>query len=147
MFLCFWLIVCRFQCFVRGSSPSGKVVSREPPYPSEITAFEPHPPTSPSEFPMIFRVGEYGYFLEPHIGNYCMLNTPKTKWETSYFSCHWQHFQAVQCLLSFYPLFFFWAPLEWECIRLLFCWILQRDESSFFEQRGTHWSKTNIQTV
>ena len=39
----------------------------KPPYPSEITAFEP--PTSPSEFAMIFRGGGggYGYFLEPHI--------------------------------------------------------------------------------
>ena len=35
MFLCFRLIV--------GSSPFGKEVSHEPPYPSEITAFEPPP--------------------------------------------------------------------------------------------------------
>ena len=33
------------QCFVRGSPPSGKVVSHEP------------PPPYPSEFPMIFRGG------------------------------------------------------------------------------------------
>ena len=46
MFLCFRLIV--------GSSPFGKEVSREPPYPLEITAFEP---PSLSEFPMIFRGG------------------------------------------------------------------------------------------
>ena len=58
MFLCFRLIV--------GSSPFGKEVSHEPPYPSEITAFEPPPPT-PSEFPMIFRGGwGDGYFMEPH---------------------------------------------------------------------------------
>ena len=41
MFLCLRLIVRYFQCFVRGSSPSGKVISHEPPYPSEIAAFEP----------------------------------------------------------------------------------------------------------
>ena len=52
MFLSLRLIVRYFQCFVRGSSPSGKVVFHEPPYPSEITAFEP---PSPSEFTMIFR--------------------------------------------------------------------------------------------
>ena len=47
MFLCFRLIV--------GSSPFGKEVSHESPYPSEIiTAFEP---SSPSEFPMIFHGG------------------------------------------------------------------------------------------
>ena len=66
MFLSLRLIVRYFQCFVRGSSPSGKVVFHEPPYPSEITAFEP---PSPSEFTMIFRGlggGGYGYFLEPH---------------------------------------------------------------------------------
>ena len=40
LFLCLRSIVGCFQCFVRGSSPSGKVVSLEPPYPSEITAFE-----------------------------------------------------------------------------------------------------------
>ena len=34
-----------------------KLVSQEPPYPSEITAFEP---PSPSEFPMIFRGGVGG---------------------------------------------------------------------------------------
>ena len=39
MFLCFRLIV--------GSSPFGKEVSHESPYPSEITAFEP---PSPSDF-------------------------------------------------------------------------------------------------
>ena len=45
-----------------------KVVSHEPPHPSEITAFDP-PPPSPSEFPVIFRWGGYGYFLEPHNAN------------------------------------------------------------------------------
>ena len=39
--LCLRSIVRYFQCFVRGSSPSGKVISHEPPYPSEIAAFEP----------------------------------------------------------------------------------------------------------
>ena len=35
-----------------------------PPLPSEISAFEP---PSPLEFPVTFRGGGYGYFLEPHI--------------------------------------------------------------------------------
>ena len=39
--LCLWSIVRYFQCFVRGSPTSGKVVSHEPPYPLEIAAFEP----------------------------------------------------------------------------------------------------------
>ena len=43
-FFCFRSIVPCFQCFVRGSSPFGKVVSHEPPFSSEITAFEPPPP-------------------------------------------------------------------------------------------------------
>ena len=34
-----------------------------PPLPSEISAFEP---PSPLEFPVTFRGGGYGYFLEPH---------------------------------------------------------------------------------
>ena len=42
----------------RGSSPFGKVVPHEPPYPSEITAFEPSPPPSPLEFPVILHAGE-----------------------------------------------------------------------------------------
>ena len=65
MFLCFRLIEHCFQCFVHGASPFGKTFPRNPPppYPSEITAFEP---PSPLEFPMIFHgVGGYGYFLEP----------------------------------------------------------------------------------
>ena len=33
MFLCLRSIVRYFQCFVRGSSPSGKVVFHEPPLP------------------------------------------------------------------------------------------------------------------
>ena len=41
MFLCLRSIVRYFQSFVRGLSPSGKVVSHEPPYPSEIAASEP----------------------------------------------------------------------------------------------------------
>ena len=44
-----------------------KIVSDEPPYPSEITAVES--PPSLLEFPMIFcgGGGGNGYFLEPHI--------------------------------------------------------------------------------
>ena len=63
MFLCFRSIVRCLQCFVRGLSPFGKVVSpRPPPHPLELSASEP---PSPSEFPMIFcgGRGEYGYFL------------------------------------------------------------------------------------
>ena len=54
----------------RGSSPFGKVVPHEPPYPSEITAFEPSPPLPvgiSSDPPCGGRAG-YGYFLEPHNG-------------------------------------------------------------------------------
>ena len=43
MFLCFRLIV--------GSSPFGKEVSHEPPYPLEITAFEPPLPLGISNDP------------------------------------------------------------------------------------------------
>ena len=39
MFLCLRSVIHCFQCFVPGSSPSGKVLSHEP-HPSEITAFE-----------------------------------------------------------------------------------------------------------
>ena len=56
-------IVCCFQCFVRGSSPFGKVVSHETPLP--LGNYCPWTPPSPSEFPMVR--GGYGYFLEPHI--------------------------------------------------------------------------------
>ena len=41
-----------------------KIVSHEPPYPSEITAFEPPLPLGISnDLPWV----GYGYFLEPHI--------------------------------------------------------------------------------
>ena len=42
MFLCLRSVIHCFQCFVCGSSRSGKVLSHEPPppHPSEITAFE-----------------------------------------------------------------------------------------------------------
>ena len=55
MFLHLRSIVCYFQCFVRGSSPFGKVVSHEtPPTPWKLPLLNP---PSPSEFPMIFRGG------------------------------------------------------------------------------------------
>ena len=41
MFLCFRSIIRCFQCFVRGPSPFGKQFPMNPPYPLEITAFEP----------------------------------------------------------------------------------------------------------
>ena len=37
---------------------------RNPPTPRKLV---PLNPPSPSEFPMVFRWGGYGYFLEPHI--------------------------------------------------------------------------------
>ena len=57
MFLCFRSIVPCFQCLVRGPLPFGKLFPMNPPYPLEITAFEP---PSPSEFPMIFLAGGGG---------------------------------------------------------------------------------------
>ena len=47
MFLCFRSILRCFQCFVRGPSSFGKKFPMNPPYPLEITTFEP---PSPSEF-------------------------------------------------------------------------------------------------
>ena len=59
MFLCFRLIV--------GSSPFGKEVSHEPPYPLEITSFEPPPPSRNFQWSSVGGGGGgYGYFLEPH---------------------------------------------------------------------------------
>ena len=70
LFWCLRSIVRCFQCFVRGSSPSGKVVSHEPPLPLGNNCLGT-PPPSPSEFPMILcgGGGGYGYFLEPHNAN------------------------------------------------------------------------------
>ena len=65
MFLCFRSIVRCFQCFARGPSPFGKKCPMDPPYPSEITAFEPPPP--PLGISNDLPWGEYGYFLELHI--------------------------------------------------------------------------------
>ena len=45
------------QCFVHGSPPSGKVVSHEPPLPLRNNCLWTPPPSSPLEFPMIFRGG------------------------------------------------------------------------------------------
>jgi len=74
MFLCLPSIVRYFQCFVHGSSPSGKVVSHEPPYPSEIAAFEPPLTLGISnDLPGGGGGGGYGYFLEPHIITESML--------------------------------------------------------------------------
>jgi len=54
-----------FNLLFLGSSPSGKVVSHEPPLPSEITAFEPPLPLGISN-DLPWGGGGYGYFLEPH---------------------------------------------------------------------------------
>ena len=55
MFLCFGSIIRCFQCFGTWSVNLWKIDSHEPPYPSEITVFEP--PPSASEFSMIFPGG------------------------------------------------------------------------------------------
>ena len=52
------------QCFVRGSPPSGKVVSHEPP---------PLPLGISNDLP--WGVGGYGYFLEPHNTTYFSVYT------------------------------------------------------------------------
>ena len=68
MFLCFRSIIRCFQCFVRGPSPFGKQFPMNPPYPLEITAFEPPLPLGISnDLPWGGGGGGYGYFLEPHI--------------------------------------------------------------------------------
>ena len=62
MFWCFRSIVHCFQCFVCGLSPFGKTFPMNPPYPSEITAFEsPLPLGISNDLPWV----GYGYFLEP----------------------------------------------------------------------------------
>ena len=63
MFLCFRSIIRCFQCFVHGLSPLGKQFPMNPPYPSEITAFEAPLPVGISND---LLWGWYGYFLEPH---------------------------------------------------------------------------------
>ena len=63
MFLCFRSTVRCFQCFVDGLSPLRKQFPMNPPYPSEITAFEAPLPLGISND---LLWGWYGYFLEPH---------------------------------------------------------------------------------
>ena len=67
MFLCFRSIVRCFQCFVHGLSPFGKQfpMNLPPPYPLEITPFEPPLPLGISN-DLPWGGGGYGYFLEPH---------------------------------------------------------------------------------